>query len=171
MISLVYYFGIGKINYMILSPCVLRDIRPFLALFHIPYGPFTLTIFAVISSVIFSFWCMCTSRWVTNVRRTCTLTWTFITYSLVHIHQKKIAAKIASVNESLCVRTFSSSGIFLFRQLIDHVLLFFYWWFLFCRWDLAFEGFHWLISLLRRGLHEVSSEEKVSAQGMMETAK
>jgi hypothetical protein len=37
MISLVYYFSIGKVNYMVLSPCVFRDIRPLLALFHIPY--------------------------------------------------------------------------------------------------------------------------------------
>jgi hypothetical protein len=31
------------------------------------------------------------------------------------------------------------------RYLVDHVLLLFNWWFLFCRWELAFEGFHWLI--------------------------
>ena len=31
------------------------------------------------------------------------------------------------------------------RYLVDHVLLFFCWWFLFCRWELAVEGFHWLI--------------------------
>jgi hypothetical protein len=61
---------------------------------------FTLAIFAAIASAIFSFWWMWTSRWVTNVRSTCTLSWTLITYPLVHIHQKKkIAAKIASVNE------------------------------------------------------------------------
>jgi hypothetical protein len=45
--------------------------------------------FAMISSAIFSFWCMWTSRWAMNVRSTCTLIWTFITHPLVHIHQKK----------------------------------------------------------------------------------
>ena len=67
--------------------------------------PFTLAICAAISSAIFFFWCMWTSRWVMNVLSMCTLTWTFISYPLVHIHQKKkiapkIAAKIASVNRS-----------------------------------------------------------------------
>jgi hypothetical protein len=67
---------------------------------------FTLAIFAAISSAIFLFWWMWTSRWVTNVLSTCALIWTFIAHLLVHIHQKKkialeIAAKIASVDGPL----------------------------------------------------------------------
>jgi dipeptide/tripeptide permease len=79
---------------------------------HQPHRPenflrsvYTCNFFSAISSVIFSFWYMWTSRWVTNVRSTCTFIWTFITYPLIHIHQKKIApkiaAKIASVNKPL----------------------------------------------------------------------
>jgi hypothetical protein len=65
----------------------------------------TLAVFAAISSVIFFFWWMWTSRWVTNVLSTCTLIWTFLTHPLFHIHQKKkvapkFTAKIASVNKA-----------------------------------------------------------------------
>ena len=62
---------------------------------------FVLANFAAISSAIFSFWCMWTSKWVTNVRSTCTFIWTFIIHPLIHIYQKKKKiglAKIASVN-------------------------------------------------------------------------
>jgi hypothetical protein len=47
-----------------------------------PEGLFTHAIFAAISSAIFVFWWMRTSRWVTFI-------WTFITHPLLHIHQKK----------------------------------------------------------------------------------
>ena len=91
MISLVYHFGIGKVNYVILSPCVFCDVRPLLALFHIPY-----------------------------------------VFGLFRLQGSSCFAYVAPT-------------AILTQYLVNHVVLFFYWWFLFCRWELAFEGFHWLI--------------------------
>ena len=48
----------------------------------VPWGPFTLVISAAISSAIFFWCCMQTSRIVMNVLSICALVWTFITYPL-----------------------------------------------------------------------------------------
>jgi hypothetical protein len=66
-------------------------------------GPFTLAIFAAISSAIFVFWWMWRSGWVINAQMKEHVLRTFITHPLVLIQQKKniaqeIAAQIASVN-------------------------------------------------------------------------
>ena len=65
-------------------------------------GPFTLATFAAISSAIFSFWWMWTSKPDTKVHVKKHILRTFVINPLFHICQKKkialeIAAKIASV--------------------------------------------------------------------------
>jgi hypothetical protein len=63
---------------------------------------FTLATFAAISSAIFSFWWMWTSKSVTNVQVRKRAPSTSVIIPLIHIYQKeKIALKIASVNTML----------------------------------------------------------------------
>jgi hypothetical protein len=52
--------------------------------------------------------------------------------------------RLSRLQECSCFAYVAPTTI-LTRYLVDHVLLLFNWWFLFCRWKLAFEGFHWLI--------------------------
>jgi hypothetical protein len=97
------------------------------SLICIRQGPFTLAIFAAISSAIFVFWWMWRSGWVINAHMKEHVLRTFITYPLVLIHQKKnIAQEIATQIASVKVHTH--------RTRFDNATRFF--------------DFHWPITLI-----------------------
>jgi hypothetical protein len=93
-------FLIKKLQALGVHPCLINWHADFL---RCQYLKARLHFFAAISSAIFVFWRMRTSRWVMNVLSTWSFIWAFITHPLLHNHQKKkidleIATKIASVN-------------------------------------------------------------------------